>query len=64
MPRLNEPAPNFQARTTHGMKKLEDYRGQWLVLFSHPADFTLVCTTEFMAFAKRHGEFKALNCEG
>jgi len=63
MPRLNEPAPNFEARTTHGVKKLEDYRGQWLVLFSHPADFTPVCTTEFMAFAKRHDEFKALNCE-
>ncbi|MCW8906915.1 MAG: peroxiredoxin [Sedimenticola sp.] len=63
MPRLNEAAPNFEARTTHGVKKLEDYRGQWLVLFSHPADFTPVCTTEFMAFAKRHGEFKVLNCE-
>ncbi len=63
MPRINEPAPDFEARTTHGVKKLEDYRGKWLVLFSHPADFTPVCTTEFMAFAKRHVDFKALNCE-
>jgi len=37
--------------------KLEDYRGKWLVLFSHPADFTPVCTTEFIAFAKRHSDF-------
>ena len=63
MPRINEPAPDFEARTTHGVKKLEDYKGKWLVLFSHPADFTPVCTTEFMAFAKRHADFKALNCE-
>ncbi|MBK1621429.1 peroxiredoxin [Lamprobacter modestohalophilus] len=63
MPRLNEPAPAFDAPTTHGRKTLEDYRGQWLVLFSHPADFTPVCTTEFIAFAKRHADFKALGCE-
>jgi len=63
MPRINEPAPDFEARTTHGVKKLEDYKGKWLVLFSHPADFTPVCTTEFMAFAKHHADFKALNCE-
>jgi len=63
MPRINEPAPAFEARTTHGVRKLEDYRGKWLVLFSHPADFTTVCTTEFMAFAKRHADFQALNCE-
>ena len=48
---------------TDGVKKLEDYRGKWLVLFSHPADFTPVCTTEFIAFAKRHEDFKALNAE-
>jgi len=42
---------------------MEDYRGKWLVLFSHPADFTPVCTTEFMAFAKRHPDFQAVNCE-
>ena len=63
MPRINEPAPAFEARTTHGVKKLEDYRGQWLVLFSHPADFTPVCTTEFMAFAERYEQFQALNAE-
>ena len=63
MPRLNEPAPAFTAKTTHGEISLDDYRGKWLVLFSHPADFTPVCTTEFMAFAQRHEEFKALNTE-
>ena len=63
MPRLNEPAPAFEAPTTHGVKTLEDYKGKWLVLFSHPADFTPVCTTEFMAFAKRHEEFQAINTE-
>lgn len=63
MPRINEPAPAFEARTTHGVKTLEDYKGKWLVLFSHPADFTPVCTTEFMAFAKRHDEFQKLNCD-
>ena len=63
MPRLNEPAPAFDAPTTHGRKTLEDYRGQWLVLFSHPADFTPVCTTEFIAFANRHADFQAIGCE-
>ena len=63
MPELNRPAPDFEAVTTHGVKKLSDYQGKWLVLFSHPADFTPVCTTEFMAFAKRHEEFQALNTE-
>lgn len=63
MPRINEPAPDFTARTTHGVKKLADYKGKWLVLFSHPADFTPVCTTEFMAFARHHAEFQAMNCE-
>jgi peroxiredoxin (alkyl hydroperoxide reductase subunit C) len=63
LPRLNEAAPDFEAVTTHGVKKLADYKGKWLVLFSHPADFTPVCTTEFMAFAKRAEEFKAINTE-
>ena len=62
-PRLNEPAPDFEAKTTHGMRKLSDYKGKWLVLFSHPADFTPVCTTEFMGFAKHWPEFQKLNCE-
>ncbi len=63
MPRLNERAPAFEAPTTHGVKTLSDYAGKWLVLFSHPADFTPVCTTEFMAFAKAADDFKAVNCE-
>ncbi len=63
MPRLNEPAPAFKAVTTHGVRSLADYRGKWLILFSHPADFTPVCTTEFIAFAKRQKDFAALNVE-
>jgi peroxiredoxin (alkyl hydroperoxide reductase subunit C) len=63
LPRLNEAAPDFEAVTTHGVKKLDDYKGKWLVLFSHPADFTPVCTTEFIAFAKRAEEFKSINTE-
>ena len=62
-PQLNKPAPDFTAKTTDGIKSLSDYKGKWLVLFSHPADFTPVCTTEFMAFAKRAEQFRALNCE-
>ena len=62
-PRLDEPAPDFEANTTHGRKKLSDYRGSWLIFFSHPADFTPVCTSEFVAFAKAYEQFKAANCE-
>lgn len=62
-PRLNEAAPAFDALTTHGQKTLEDYRGKWLILFSHPADFTPVCTTEFIAFAERQDDFNARNTE-
>lgn len=63
LPRLNEPAPHFEALTTHGRKSLSDYNGKWLVMFSHPADFTPVCTTEFMAFQSRKADFDALSCE-
>ncbi len=63
MPRLNEAAPDFETVTTHGVRKLSDYKGKWLILFSHPADFTPVCTTEFMAFARAHDKFTALNTE-
>ena len=52
LPRLGQPAPAFQAETTHGTIRLEDFKGSWLVLFSHPADFTPVCTTELVEFAK------------
>ena len=52
LPRLGQPAPPFQAETTHGTLRLEDFKGSWLILFSHPADFTPVCTTEFIEFAK------------
>jgi len=63
LPRLGASAPQFEAVTTHGTIKLEDFKGSWLVLFSHPADFTPVCTTEFVAFAKIHPRLKELNCE-
>jgi peroxiredoxin (alkyl hydroperoxide reductase subunit C) len=54
----------MEVQTTHGMRNLPgDYSGKWLVLFSHPADFTPVCTTEFIAFAKRKDQFDALNAE-
>lgn len=62
-PYLNEPAPNFEAPTTHGVKRLSDYKGKWLILFSHPADFTPVCTTEFLGFAKLYPKFRDINCE-
>jgi peroxiredoxin (alkyl hydroperoxide reductase subunit C) len=61
LPRLNEPAPDFAANSTHGPIKLADYKGSWLVLFSHPADFTPVCTTELTEFARRADEFAKLN---
>jgi peroxiredoxin (alkyl hydroperoxide reductase subunit C) len=62
-PHLNEPAPAFAAKTTHGDRTLVDYKGKWLILFSHPADFTPVCTTEFIGFAKAADTFKNMNCE-
>jgi len=63
LPRLGQPAPPFQAESTHGTIRLEDFKGNWLILFSHPADFTPVCTTEFIEFAKLHPEFKRRNVE-
>ena len=63
LPRINEKAPDFDALTTDGRRQLSDYRGKWLILFSHPSDFTPVCTTEFMAFAVNAGKFEKLNCE-
>jgi peroxiredoxin (alkyl hydroperoxide reductase subunit C) len=62
-PRIGSPAPQFEAVTTHGTLKLEDFKGSWLVLFSHPADFTPVCTTEFMGFADIHPKLREMNVE-
>ena len=64
MPMIGELAPSFKAKTTQGEINFpEDYKGKWVILFSHPADFTPVCTTEFMTFATMAEEFKALNTE-
>ena len=64
MPLIGDKFPELKVQTTKGMMKLPDaFRGKWFVLFSHPADFTPVCTTEFVAFQKRFDEFKKLNCE-
>jgi peroxiredoxin (alkyl hydroperoxide reductase subunit C) len=62
-PLLYDPAPNFRARTTMGDRSLSDYRGRWLVFFSHPGDFTPVCTSEFIALARAAPRFSALQCE-
>jgi peroxiredoxin (alkyl hydroperoxide reductase subunit C) len=64
MPLIGDKFPEMQVQTTQGMKKLpEIFKGKWFILFSHPADFTPVCTTEFVAFQKRYKEFKKLNTE-
>ncbi len=65
IPRINEQAPDFQAKSTHGVIKLSDYtsKGKWVLLFSHPSDFTPVCTTEFIGFAQRHEDFERLNVQ-
>ncbi|TAH58751.1 MAG: peroxiredoxin [Sphaerochaeta sp.] len=64
LPLIGDPAPAFRAVTTQGEINFpEDYKGKWVILFSHPADFTPVCTTEFMTFASMHDEFKAMNTE-
>ena len=63
MPVLGEPAPDFSAETTQGPLKLSDLKGKWVVLFSHPADFTPVCTTEFLAFASVYDDLKAMNVQ-
>lgn len=63
MPRIGEKAPEFKAITTQGDINFPmDYTGKWVILFSHPADFTPVCTSEFMTFAKMEPEFNELNC--
>ncbi len=65
LPRINEPAPEFEAKSTHGVIKLSDYtsKGKWVLLFSHPADFTPVCTTEFVEFSRRFDEFEKRNVQ-
>jgi peroxiredoxin 2/4 len=64
MPRIGDKAPEFKAITTQGdINFPSDYQGKWVILFSHPADFTPVCTSEFMTFATMEQEFNALNCK-
>lgn len=64
MPRIGERAPEFVANTTQGTINFpSDFKGKWIVLFSHPADFTPVCTSEFMSFGKLQKDFDALNCQ-
>ncbi len=64
MPRIGDDAPDFTAKTTKGDITLSDFaEDKWIIMFSHPADFTPVCTTELSGFAKRKGEFDALNTE-
>jgi peroxiredoxin (alkyl hydroperoxide reductase subunit C) len=63
LPRLNEPAPDFTAKTTLGEIRLSDFKGKWVVLFSHLADFTPVCSTEFLAFARRKEAFDELGVQ-
>lgn len=63
-PIIGSKAPSFTAETTQGTVKFpDDYKGSWVILFSHPADFTPVCTTEFMTFATMQKDFEALNCK-
>lgn len=64
MPRIGDSAPAFNAITTQGPIRFpQDYAGSWVILFSHPADFTPVCTSEFMTFASREKQFNAVNCK-
>ncbi len=65
IPRIQEQAPDFEAKSTHGLIRLSDYtsQGRWVMLFSHPSDFTPVCSTEFIEFAKRSEKFERLNVQ-
>ena len=63
LPLIGEKAPDFEAVTTQGILRLSDFEGSWLVLFSHPADFTPVCTTEFIAFTKIYSELQKRNTQ-
>ena len=61
--KIGQKAPEFSANTTFGKMELNQYKGKWLVFFSHPGDFTPVCTTEMIAFTRAHTYFKEINCE-
>ncbi len=65
IPRIGDAAPDFQAKSTHGVIKLSDYtaKGKYILLFSHPSDFTPVCTTEFIEFARHAEDFEKLNVQ-
>jgi len=65
IPRISEPAPDFDAKSTHGQIRLSDYtsKGRWVMLFSHPSDFTPVCSTEFIELARRQEDFDRLNVQ-
>ena len=65
IPRIMEPAPDFEAKSTHGVIRLSDYtsKGKWVLLFSHPADFTPVCSTEFIEFARSYDDFEKINVQ-
>ncbi|MGC9516377.1 MAG: peroxiredoxin [Methanomicrobiales archaeon] len=64
MPLIGDKFPKVEVQTTHGMMKLpKEFEGKWFILFSHPGDFTPVCTTEFVSFQKRYDKFRDLNCE-
>jgi peroxiredoxin (alkyl hydroperoxide reductase subunit C) len=63
IPKIGDRAPDFQANSSKGPLSLKDFKGKWVILFSHPADFTPVCTTEFIEFAKRYGDFEKRNAQ-
>ncbi len=64
LPLIGEKAPTFEAETTQGLIRFpDDFKGHWVIFFSHPADFTPVCTTEFMTFASMQKDFEELNCK-
>jgi peroxiredoxin 2/4 len=65
IPKINELAPDFEAKSTHGVIHLSDYTkaGKYVLLFSHPSDFTPVCTTEFIEFARRQADWDRLNVQ-
>lgn len=63
LPQIGSKAPKFEAVTTHGTLTLDDYKGSWVILFSHPADFTPVCTTEFVGFQQVYPQLRKMNTE-